>query len=132
MKDADGNDVTDNFRVKTENGKLTIKKLTNTIKVTGKSFTLAQAAVKAKTRGLGRTNTMTITNPKGKMTFDIIAMNTNKYRNNFRIDKNSGTITVIKSTLPKGTYRMRVRVIASGDTNYNPIARATTVSIVIK
>lgn len=104
----------------------------NPMKLTGHTVTLSQAAVKKNTQALSRTRVITVKNPKGRLTFDIMAMNTAMYKNRFTIDKHSGTILVSKGAISKGTFRMHVRVIASGDANYTPTVKAVPVTVIIK
>ena len=55
----------------------------------------------------------------------------NKRGSRFTVNARTGKITVRKGT-KKGTYKVRIRVTASGDALHLPVSKTVTVKIVIR
>lgn len=70
---------------------------------------------------------MTISGQKGKLTYAI----TSKGKlSGVKISKTAGTITVPKGT-KKGTYKIKVKVTAAGNSNYKSGSKTVTITIKI-
>ena len=47
------------------------------------------------------------------------------------INKKTGTVT-LKKGIKKGTYKLKVKVRADGNNNYNAVAKTVTAKIIVK
>ena len=101
----------------TFNGTFTIPKAANTLKVKAKKASVKYSK-KAK-RTLARKKYLTVSKAVGKLTYGKVSGNSK-----ISVARN-GKITV-KKKLKRGTYKVRVRVTAAGNANYN--AKSTTVT----
>ena len=72
---------------------------------------------------------MTVRNPQGKVTYKIVSVN--KKRKYFKIDANTGKVT-IKKKLKKGTYKIKCSVFAAGNANYKKATKTVTFKIKVK
>ena len=78
--------------------------------------------IKFKNKGQGKLSYKLVSAKKGKKSFK-------KY---IKINKKTGKVT-LKKGLKKGTYKIKVRVKAAGNENYNPSAYKTvTIKLKIK
>lgn len=97
----------------------------NTMVVTSRTKTVRFSDVKKKSRKV--TGAVYFTREaKGRVTYSKVAK---KSSSKLSINKKTGTVTVAKGT-KRGTYKMKVKVRASGNASYN--ARIRYVTVVIK
>ncbi|MCR4605617.1 MAG: hypothetical protein K5639_06410 [Eubacterium sp.] len=91
----------------------------NPIKVSGKTATVKQSALKKSAQKIKRKDVITIKNAKGSLEYSFVnAKKGNKnYNKYFEIDYNTGNVTVAKG-LKKGTYKVRAGVSAYGNKTY--------------
>ena len=71
---------------------------------------------------------MTIKNAQGKLTYKLVSVTNSKYRKYFSVNTKTGVITV-KKGLNRGTYRLKIKVTAAGNTNYNSASKELTATI---
>ena len=103
-----------------------VKKLANTIKVSGASRTVRYARLKKKAVTV---KAIKVKKAAGKAAYRKVSVNKRAAR--FTVDKKSGKITIKKGTRT-GTYRIKVRVTAAGNDKYKAGSRTVTVKIKIK
>lgn len=106
----------------------------NPMKVTGKTVSVKHSDVSKKTQKIKQAKALRISNAKGELSFKYVsATKGNKsFKKRFRINSKTGDITVVKGT-KKGTYKVKVKVKAAGNTDYNEsLWKQATVTIKIK
>jgi len=106
----------------------TIKKASNPITAKGKTVTAKKAALDQKNLTYKPAKTMTIKNAQGKLTYKLLSVTNSKYRKYFSVNTKTGVITV-KKGLNRGTYRLKIKVTAAGNTNYNSASKELTATI---
>ena len=107
---------------KSDSVKITIVKMTNTLKVSPKKLTVK---ANAKKTAFTKTKAFKISGAKGKLTF--------KKKSGSKlvtISKTTGTVTVKKGLKKGKTYTVSLSVTAAGDKTYK--AKSTTVKLKIK
>ncbi len=92
----------------------TIKKAANPLKIKAKTATVKYSKLKKKTQTLKVSKVITFTK-KGQGTLSYKKSSGNK---KITINKKTGKVT-IKKGLKKGTYKIKVKVRAAGNANYN-------------
>ena len=108
--------------------KWTINKAANPLKIKAKTATVKFSTVKKKNQKLAVTKAIKFTN-KGQGAKSYAKVSGNK---KIAIAKKTGKVTV-KKGLKKGTYKVKVKVKAAGNTNYKPSAwKVVTFKIKIK
>lgn len=103
-----------------------INKAANPLTVKVKTATLKYSNVKKKTQNLAVSKVLTVTKNQGKVTY-VKASGNSK----ITINKTTGKVTV-KKGLKKGTYSVKVKVIAAGNSNYNKVTKTVTFKVKIK
>ena len=98
----------------------------NTIKLKGKTITIKKTKIDKKNLKFKRSKAITVKKAKGKLTYKKASGN-----KNITINKKNGKITV-KKGLKKGTYKIKVKVTAAGNTTYKKATKTVTFKIVIK
>ncbi len=101
-------------------------KAANDLAVKGLSVKVKKAKVKDSALALARSKVIRLSGGQGTISFEKT-----KGSDNLKIDKNSGAVTIKKAT-GKGTYKMTVRVSASGDDNYKSASKTVTITVKIK
>ena len=102
-----------------------IKKAKNTLQASGKTRIVKSAVLNKKNVFISRANAFKVTKAKGKVTFKKLSGN-----KKILVSKN-GKITV-KKGLKKGTYRIKVKVMAAGNALYNKKVKTVSVTISVK
>lgn len=110
--------------------KPTVKKKANPINVTVKTKTIKAKKLKKKTQEV---KVITVKNNQGKVTYKLVKSGiTKKIRKLVSINK-KGAITIKKWKKAKvGTYKIKVRITAKGNSKYKPKTLIKTVKIKIK
>ena len=103
----------------------TIAKAANTLTVKAKAAKVKKSKVKKKAQKIAAKKVMTVSKAQGKVTYAKVSGN-----KKLTIAKN-GTVTVKKKT-KKGTYKMKVKVTAAGNANYNAGSKVVTVQVKVK
>ena len=109
-----------------------IVKKTNPLKIKAKNATVKYKKLKKKTQTLKVTKVIKFINKgKGNRTYKLAGVTKAKYKKYFKINKNTGKLT-IKKGLKKGTYKVKIKVKASGNSGYKPSEKTVTSKIKVK
>lgn len=134
---ADPNASADQIKAATQSLEKAIKALEKKQKTTAKkkqkiSVKKKTVKVKAKTikKKAKKVKALTVKNGKGKITYKGKGIN-KKSKKALKINAKTGKITIKKKT-KKGTYKMKVKVTASGNLAYAAASRTVTVTIKVK
>ena len=99
------------------------------MKVKAKTVKVKYSKLRNKKLIIKTNKAFTITDARGKVTFKVV-----KYdkiaKKKIKVSK-AGKITV-KKGLKKGTYKLKVNVMAAGNANYEPLTKIVTLKIKIK
>ena len=111
----------------------TMNKAANTLTVKAKKPTVKLKKLKKKNQTIAAKNAMTISKARGTVTYALSSAKKGKknFKKYFAVDKKTGKITV-KKKLAKGTYKVAIKVNASGNTYYKAGAKTVTVKITVK
>ena len=101
-------------------------KSANTLKAKGKTVKVKYAKLKKKAQTISAKKAFSISKAKGKLSYKKVSGN-----KKISINKKTGKIT-IKKGLKKGTYKVKVKVTAAGNSNYKEAAKTATVIIRVK
>ncbi len=101
-------------------------KYANTLTVKAKKPTVKYSKLKKKNQTIAVKNAMTVSKAKGTVTYTKSSGN-----KKITINKKTGKITV-KKGLKKGTYKVKVKVKAAGNTTYKATTKIVTVTIKVK
>jgi len=134
---ADPNASADQIKAATQSLEKAIKALEKKQKTTAKkkqkiSVKKKTVKVKAKTikKKAKKVKALTVKNGKGKITYKGKGIN-KKSKKALKINAKTGKITIKKKT-KKGTYKMKVKVTASGNSAYAAASKTVTVTIKVK
>ena len=110
--------------------KYTINKGANSFSAKAKTASIKYNIIKKKGRILPRTKLIKITNKgQGKLTYQLVKVSGNKKY--FKLNSKTGKLK-IKKGLKKGKYKVRVRIHAAGDSNYQSLNKIVISTIKIK
>ena len=134
-------DKTVHFTVKGNAEPQKVTKATNTLKAAGKTVSLSVKKLKKKSCVIKRSKAISIKNAKGPVTYQKVQVSKKnkknkyikkaKYAKKIIVNKKTGKITV-KKGLKKGTYKLKVKVTAAGNSKYKPATKTVTVKLKIK
>ena len=104
----------------------TINKAANPMTLKAKTVKVKRKSLKKKSKSLNRDSAFTVSNAQGSLSYKLVSAKKGKksFKKKFKINKNTGNVTV-KKRLKKGTYKVKVKVKANGDANYNASAWKT-------
>ena len=106
---------------------LTVNKAKNPFSPSGKSPSVKYSKLKKANQTIAASKAFKLTSPKGAVTYSK-----SSGHKKITIAKSTGKITV-KKGLKKGTYKVKVKVKAAGNSNYKPSAEKTvTVKVIVK
>ena len=103
----------------------------NTLSVKGKTAKVKYKKLRRKAQTVSRTKVLTVSNPKGKVTYKLVSVTKKKYKKYFKINATTGKIK-IKKKLRKGKYTIKCKVIAAGNEEYLPATKTVTFKIKVK
>ena len=101
----------------------TYAKLNNPMTVTYKNKKLKYTKLKKKKQVIG---SVIVKNAKGTVSYSKMSGN-----KKISVNKTNGKITV-KKKIKRGTYKLKVKVTASGNSSYNASAKIITIKIKVK
>ena len=108
----------------TKTFKITKAKNTMTVNADDKTVSLSKIKKKAQTVK----NAVTVKNPKGKVSYKLTSV-PKDLKNLVKISS-SGVITINKwQKAKKASYKIKIKVTAEGNDNYNKLEKAVTVTI---
>ena len=112
--------------------KFTISKAKNNKGNLKYTFVSAVKAAALK-KGSKKVQCITAKNNKGNLKYTFVSAVKGKksFKAKFAVNKNTGKITVKKGTA-KGTYTIKVKVTAKGNTNYKAMTTSVAVTITVK
>ena len=103
----------------------------NTLAASGRKTSLKEKKLKKKAQKVSRSKVMNVRNAQGRLSFKLLSVSKSRYKKYFKINSRNGNVTV-KKKLKKGTYTVKCRVTASGDTNYKSGSRVVSFKIKVK
>ena len=103
-----------------------VDKKTNTLTVKAKTATVKFAKLKKKHQSVAVKNVLTVSKAKGTVTYAKQSGN-----KKITINKKTGKVTV-KKGLKKGTYKIKVKVSAAGNSTYKSGSKTVTFKIKVK
>lgn len=103
-----------------------ITKHANTLKVVAKTAELKYSALKSKKQVLEIADVAKITKAKGTVSYEKVSGSSK-----ITVDEKTGAVTVKKGT-KKGTYEVKLKVSAKGNSNYKSGSKTVTFKIVVK
>lgn len=109
-------------------------KAANPLKIKGKKATVKYKKLKKKAQLLAISKLITFTKKgKGTMRYTLSSAKKGKksFKKSFSINPKTGKIRV-KKGLKKGTYKLKIKVKAAGNTSYKVATKTVTVKIIIK
>lgn len=109
----------------------TISKAGNPVTVKGKTVKVKYKKVSKKAQKIKRAKAISVKGAKGKVTYALASVKNAAFKKYFSVNTNKGVISV-KKGLKKGTYRLKIRVKAAGDKNYNAKSQTAAVKITVK
>lgn len=111
----------------TKTAKIAKLKKANTLKIKAKTATVKYSTLRKKTLALSVSKVVGFTKKgQGKLTYAKAAGN-----KNITINKKTGKVTV-KKGLKKGSYKVKIKITAAGNTYYNKATRAVTFTVRVK
>lgn len=121
-----GSGSSDNTSVTPSSGTAT-KKNTMTVKAKKTPAIVKASKLKKGKKTVSRDKLMTVRKAKGNVTYKKVSVNKNSKK--FTVKAGSGKV-IIKKGVKKGTYKIRIKVTATGDSDYKPASK--TVTCIIK
>ena len=101
--------------------KVKVVKGKNPIKLGARTVTVKYSKLKKKAQTIKRAKLITVSKAQGKLTYKLVSAKKGKtsFNKYFKVNSKNGNVTV-KKGLKKGTYKVKVKVKAAGNRNYNP------------
>ena len=103
-----------------------LPKVSNTASIKAKTATVKYSKLRKKNQTVARKNAIVVSKAKGTVTYKKVSGN-----KKITINKKTGKIT-LKKGLKKGTYKLKVKVTASGTSKYKKAVKTVTVKIKVK
>ena len=97
----------------------------------GKTVKLKASKVAKKKQTVKATKAFTVSGAQGTVTYKLVSVKKAKYKKYFKVNAKTGNVTV-KKKLKKGTYKVKVKVTAAGNADYESTKKVVTVKIKIK
>ena len=109
------------------------EKKANPAKISGKKVTVKRSSLRKKNVTLARKKIIKLSGAKGKVTYKLTSAKKGgkSYKKYFAVNTKTGKLTV-KKGLKKGSYKLRVKVKAAGNSSYKSKAKTVTVTIRVK
>ena len=99
--------------------------------VKAKTVKLKASKVMKKKQTVKAAKAYTVKAAQGNVTYKLVSVKKAKFKKYFKINTKTGKVTV-KKKLKKGTYKVKVRVTAAGNANYEGAEKVVTVKIKVK
>ena len=104
------------------------EKAANTLSVKAKTVKIKAADIKKKAKKYDVKKIMTVSKAQGTVTYKLKSVTKSKFKKYFKVDAKTGKLTV-KKKLKKGTYKVKINVIAAGNDSYKPVTKTVTVKV---
>ena len=111
-----------------------LNKAANPMTLKAKTVKIKYSKLKKKAQSIKRAKGFSVSRAEGKVAYKLVSAKKGKksFKKKFRINAETGKITV-KKNLKKGTYKVKVKVKAGGNTNFEASAwKKITIKIKIK
>ena len=109
-----------------------IRKAENPMKIKAGAALIRYSKLKKKARSLKINKVLSfVRKGKGTKTYNLTGVKKTKAKKYFKVNRRTGKVTV-KKGLEKGTYKIRIKVRASGDGNYRAKVKTVIIKINIK
>ncbi len=115
----------------TETCMVTVSKGTNPLSVKGRTVKLKAKKLKKTKQIVKATKALKIRKAEGKLTYELAGVGKPKFRKYFHVNKETGDITVRKG-LKKGSFKVKIRVRASGNENYKARSKIAECRVKVK
>ena len=103
-----------------------VVKMGNPLTVSGKTLKVKAKKLKKKKTTFARSKALSVSKAKGNVTYTKLSGN-----KKIIINKKTGKVT-LKKGLKKGTYKVKVKVTASGDSSYKALANTVTFKVKVR
>ncbi len=106
----------------------------NPLTVKGRIARVKYSKLKKKNQTLKVSKVITFKNKgQGTRSYKLVSAKKGKksFKKNFTVNKTTGKVTV-KKGLKKGTYKVKIKVTAAGNDNYNKVVKPVTVTIKVE
>lgn len=99
--------------------RINVVKTANSLKLKAKKAAVKYKSLKKKSIAIKSKQLFAVKKPQGKLTYKLAAAKKGKksVKNKFRVSKKTGKL-IVKKGLKKGTYRVKVKVKATGNAKY--------------
>ena len=101
---------------------------TNPMTVKGRTVAIRYKKIKQKTQTVSRKKAVKLSKAKGKVTYKLLGVTKKKFKKYFKVNARTGKITV-KKGLKKGSYKLKIRITATGNSSYKKISKTAKVTI---
>lgn len=105
----------------------TQKKAANTMKAKGKTVKVKASKLKKKALVIKRRKAMRVSGAKGDVTYKLVKGN----KKRFKVYSKTGKIKIKRGT-KKGSYKIKVRITAAGNSQYKSKSKLVTIKIRVK
>lgn len=106
-------------------------KLPGVLKAKGKTVKIKASKLKKKAVKIKGKTAIKISASAGKLSYKKVSLTPKKYKSYFTVNQRNGMITV-KKKLKKGTYKLKIKVTASGDKTHEKKAKNVICKIVVR
>jgi len=103
-----------------------VSKAENTLSATGKKATVSAAKLKKASVNVSRSRAIKVSNAKGALSYAKVSGN-----KKIAVDAKTGKLTVAKG-LKKGSYKVKVKVTAKGNSYYKSTQKTVTATVWVK
>lgn len=115
-----------NYKAASKTITVTVNKASNPLKIGPKTATVKYSKLKKKAQTLAVTKVIKFTKDKKTYTLVSAKKGSKSFKKYFKISKTTGKVTIKKNKkMKKGTYKVKVKVKALGNSNYNASAVKT-------
>ena len=108
-----------------------VGKAANPLQVKGKTAKVSYKRLKKKAVSLKRAKALKVTKAKGKVTYKLVSVEKKKFKKYFKVNAKTGKLQV-KKRLKKGTYKLKIKVKAAGNSNYKAASKNVNMKIQVK
>lgn len=118
----------------TTNATYTIDKAKNPITLKAKTVNVKYKSLKKKSKSIKRADAFAVSKAQGELSYRLVSAKKGKksFKKKLSVDAKTGKI-IVKKGLEKGTYKVKVNILAKGNANYKASAwKAVTFKLRVK